>query len=154
MYVGAYYVQVSSRAQVTVNSLFNLSMSVVFGKINHEVTIVKSKIDREDGENIWKVCLFYGQNNKIVGSSNMADTFIEKFMRCAKVCGLFFMVVFFGCWLAGQTNSDHMVSGTDLEILVHRKALNNNGYDQKMSQRYFCPAEYTTKTKPKTNQKR
>ena len=52
MYVGAYYVQASSRAQVTVNSLFNLSMSVVFGKINHEVTNMKSKIDREDRENI------------------------------------------------------------------------------------------------------
>ena len=32
------------------------------------------------------------------------------------------------------------------------RALNNNGYGQKMSQRYFCPAEYTAKTKPKTKQ--
>ena len=32
-------------------------------------------------------------------------------------------------------------------------ALNNNGYDQKNEPTIFCPAEYTTKTKPKTNQK-
>ena len=38
-------------------------------------------------ENMWKVCLFYSQNNKIVWLSNMADTFLEKFTRCAKVCG-------------------------------------------------------------------
>ena len=40
--------------------------------------------------------------------SNMADTFWEKFTVCAKVCGLFFLIVRFGCWLAGQENSDHM----------------------------------------------
>ena len=28
-------------------------------------------------------------------------------------------------------------------------SLNNNGTTRKMSQRYFCPAEYTTKAKPK-----
>ena len=47
--------------------------------------------------------LFYSQNNKIVWLSNMADTFLEKFTRCAKVCGLFFLIVLFGCWLAEQT---------------------------------------------------
>ena len=34
--------------------------------------------------------------------------FCEKFTRCAKVCGLFFLGCAFGCWLAEQTNSDHM----------------------------------------------
>ena len=33
--------------------------------------------------------------------------FLEKFMRCAKVCGLFFLTVLFGCWLAEQVNSNH-----------------------------------------------
>ena len=32
----------------------------------------------------------------------------EKFMRCTKVCGPFFLIVVFGCWLAGQANSVHM----------------------------------------------
>ena len=35
----------------------------------------------------------------------MADTF-EKFTRCAKVCGLFFLIVLFGCLLVGQ--ADHV----------------------------------------------
>ena len=40
----------------------------------------------------------------------MADTFFEKFTRCAKVCGLFSLIVRFGCCgLAGQANSDHVV---------------------------------------------
>ena len=33
----------------------------------------------------------------------------EIFTRCAKVCGLFFLNVLFECWLAGQTNSNHVV---------------------------------------------
>ena len=36
--------------------------------------------------------------------------------------------------------------------VLFRRTVNNNGKSRKMSQRYFCPAEYTTKTKPKTNQ--
>ena len=33
-----------------------------------------------------------------------------KFTRCAKVYGLLFLMVLFGCWMAGQANSDHMNS--------------------------------------------
>ena len=44
---------------------------------------------RSRSENIWKVCLFFSQNNKIVWLSNVVDTFLEKLKRCAKVCGLF-----------------------------------------------------------------
>ena len=46
---------------------------------------------RTRSENVWRVCLFYSQNNKIVWLSNMTDAFFEKFTRCAKVCGLFFL---------------------------------------------------------------
>ena len=46
---------------------------------------------RSRSENVRKVCWFYSQKNKIVWLSNMADTFVEKFMRCTKVCGLFFL---------------------------------------------------------------
>ena len=35
--------------------------------------------------------------------------FLDKFTKCAKVCGLFYLIVLFGCWLAGQANSDHVV---------------------------------------------
>ena len=44
---------------------------------------------RSHSENMQKVCLFYSQNNKMLWLSNMADTFVEKFTRCAKACGLF-----------------------------------------------------------------
>ena len=55
-------------------------------------------------------CSFYSHNNKIVWLSNMADTFWRKFTRCAKVCGLSFLIVLLGRWLAEQTNSGHMVN--------------------------------------------
>ena len=32
---------------------------------------------RSSSENMWKVSLYYSQNNKIVWLSNMADTFLE-----------------------------------------------------------------------------
>ena len=39
------------------------------------------------------------------------DTFVlKKLTRCAKVCGLFFLIVFLGCWLAGEANSDHVTA--------------------------------------------
>ena len=63
----------------------------------------QSMIHRSRSKNMWKVCLFYSQNTKIVWLSNMADTFFEKFPKCAKVCGLFFLIVLFGCWLVMQT---------------------------------------------------
>ena len=44
---------------------------------------------RSRSENVWKVCLFYSHNNKILWLSNIADTFNEKFTRCAKVYGFF-----------------------------------------------------------------
>ena len=46
---------------------------------------------RSRSENVWKVCLVYSQNNKIIWLSNMTDTFSEKFTRCAEVCGRFFL---------------------------------------------------------------
>ena len=64
---------------------------------------------RSRSENKRKACLSYSQNNKIVSLSNMADKFLEKFTRCAKVPGLFFLIVLFGCWLAEQENTNHVV---------------------------------------------
>ena len=37
--------------------------------------------------------------------------------------------------------------------MISGRALNNNAYDQKNEPTIFCPAEYTTKTKPETNPK-
>ena len=49
-------------------------------------------------------CLFFSQNNKIFWLSNIADTSFEKFRSCARVCGLFSLIVLFGRWLDEQTN--------------------------------------------------
>ena len=38
----------------------------------------------------------------------MVDASFEKFMRCAKVCGLFFLIDFSDA--AGQAKFDHMVT--------------------------------------------
>ena len=72
---------------------------------------------RSPSENMWKVCLFYSQNNKIVWLSNMADSW------CAKVCGLFYLIVLCGCWLAGQTKSDHVVVLTCESVWPELKSL-------------------------------
>ena len=51
------------------------------------------------------VCLFYSQDSKVIWLSNMADTFIEKFTRYAKACGLLFSwLCFSGAdWLGRRT---------------------------------------------------
>ena len=60
---------------------------------------------RSRSENVRKVCLSYSQNNKIVWLSNVANTFLAKFTRCAKVCGLIFSWLCFrdADWLSRQT---------------------------------------------------
>ena len=68
--------------------------------------------------------LFYSQNNKMVWLSNMADAFfLEKFTRCAKVCGLFFLDCAFQmliCWadkLPSQTRlTSQMVNELDSRL--------------------------------------
>ena len=65
--------------------------------------------NRSCSENKQKIYLFYSQNNKTVWLSKMEDTFMDKFIRCTKVCELFFLIfVLFGCWLAEQANSNPM----------------------------------------------
>ena len=90
---------------------------------------------RSHSESMRKVRLFSSENNVIVWLSNMTDIFFEKLTRCAKVCGLFILIMLSECWLVEQENSDHM------EITTTET--------QKMCQRYFCPAEYITRIKPK-----
>ena len=64
-------------------------------------------------ENMWKVCLFYSQNNKIVWLSNMADIFFLEIHQVHKGLWAFFLIVLFECWLAEQTNSHHVVRGVN-----------------------------------------
>ena len=47
--------------------------------------------NRSGSENMWEVCLFSSQDNKILWLSNMANTLFEKFLRCAKASGLSFL---------------------------------------------------------------
>ena len=76
-----------------------------------EITWTEDETQITQRQDTWKVCLFLSQNNKIEWLSKMADTFLEKFTRCAKVCGLFFLIVRLGCWLAGQANFNHVILG-------------------------------------------
>ena len=75
---------------------------------------------RSRSETMLKVCLFYSQNIKILWLSNMEDTRLEKFTRCAKVCGLFFLDcalrVLIGC--AGRLWSRGSVISTTLSVTV------------------------------------
>ena len=45
-------------------------------------------------ENMWKVCLFYSEDYKVLWLSNMADMFLEKFTKCTKDCGVFSWLCF------------------------------------------------------------
>ena len=91
-----------------------------------------SKRRRSRSENMRKVCLLYGQNNKTVWKSNMADTF-EKFTRCAKVSGLFYWLCFSRAdWLGRQTpitwNGRSIFSAVLRALNLHRVlALTWNG---------------------------
>ena len=60
-------------------------------KMKKPMILCARSTSRSREQNMWKVCYFYGQNKKIAWLSNMADRFLEKFMRCAKVHGLFFL---------------------------------------------------------------
>ena len=75
----------------------------------------QSKKHRSRCENVWMFCLFCSHNSKI---ANMADTFLGKFTRCAKVRRLF-LIVLFGCWWTEQTNPNHMA------ITPHQKYRNH-----------------------------
>ena len=53
----------------------------------------------------------------------MVDTFFDKFTKFAKICRLlFFSIALFGCWLAGQANSDHVVEYGS-KFWVHNRML-------------------------------
>ena len=72
---------------------------------------------RLSSENTWKVCLFCSENNTILWWPNMADTFLEKFTRCARVYGPFFcLTAHFGCWLAGQNIHDYRLDSHQTRI--------------------------------------
>ena len=76
----------------------------------------QSKKHRSRSENMWKVCLCYSQNNKLVWLSNMADTVFSQ----AKVCGLCFpwLCLLGADWLHGQSNSDHM--DVSMALLIYK----------------------------------
>ena len=52
---------------------------------------MRSRISNTQREVCERFVYFISQNNKSLWSSNVANTFVEKFKRCTKVCGLFFL---------------------------------------------------------------
>ena len=52
---------------------------------------MRSRISNTQREVCERFVYFISQNNKSLWSSNVANTFVEKFKRCAKVYGLFFL---------------------------------------------------------------
>ena len=61
---------------------------------------------------MWKVCLFYSQNNN--DYQTWQTHLFEKFTRRAKVCGLFFLDCAFRTLIGGAGNSDHTLVVTSL----------------------------------------
>ena len=58
---------------------------------------------RSRSENMWKVCLFYSQNNKIVWLSNMADTFWRNSRGAQRFVGFSWSCFSDADWLGWQT---------------------------------------------------
>ena len=59
---------------------------------------------RSRSESMRKVCLFYSQSSKILDYQTWPTHLFEKFMTCAKVCGLFSWLCFTDAdWLGRQT---------------------------------------------------
>ena len=65
---------------------------------------------RSRSKNMRKVCLFYSQVNENVWLSNMADTVLRNSWGAQRFVGFFFLIVLFGCWLAGQANFNHVAN--------------------------------------------
>ena len=64
---------------------------------------------RTRSKNMWKVCLFYSQNNRIVSIiKHGRHIFLTNSRGAQRYVLLLFLIVLFGCLLAGQTNSNHM----------------------------------------------
>ena len=62
---------------------------------------------RSRSENMWKD-LFIVKITRLYDYQTWQTHFWRNSRGCAKVHGLFFLIVLFGCWLAEQTNFDHM----------------------------------------------
>ena len=59
---------------------------------------------------MWKVCLIYSQNNKILWLSNMADTLVCHIHKTRKgMWASFYWLCFSGAAWLSRTNSDHMM---------------------------------------------
>ena len=86
---------------------------------------VQSTKCRSRGENMWKVCSLYSQNNKIELWSNVVDKFFSLNSQGRKGLWAFFLIVLFGCWLAGLAcsgyhgNLDRLFLGMGFSYLVN-----------------------------------
>ena len=104
---------------------------------------------RSRSKNMWKVWLFYSQNNKILLLSNMTDICLRNlFTRCTKVCGLFSLDCAF--WMligwAGELRSHVVMICISLWIQssnfkTHSACLGESKHEQK-NIRTFAEAFY------------
>ena len=72
-----------------------------FGHVVCRFASEQSAKHRSLSEDMWKVCLFYSQNNKIVWFSNMADTFWRNLRVAQRFVGFLFLDCAFGMLIGG-----------------------------------------------------
>ena len=68
---------------------------------------VRRRPSRENMWKTWKVCLFNSQSNKIIKHGQ--HICVRNSQGAQRFVDFFFSIVLFGCWLAGQANSDHVI---------------------------------------------
>ena len=86
-----------------------------FVHVVHRDQVNRTRNTWISSENVWKVCLFYSQNNKIFWWSNVRDTFSE-----LKVCGL---SSWFWFW-----DADHWLGRQALQITWQYSNIYNKTY--------------------------
>ena len=98
---------------IEVSDLFDLWVIKIKSLWSFAHVVRRDHVNRarnaDHAASMWKVCLFYSQNNKIVWLSNMADTIFYKSQEVCK--GMWALFLEWG--LAWQANPDHvqMVKG-------------------------------------------
>ena len=80
-----------------------------FARVVHQEQVNRARNADHAAKTCERFCLFCSQNNKICWLANITDMLVWEIHEVRKGLWAFFSILYFGCWLAEQANSDHVV---------------------------------------------
>ena len=80
-----------------------------FARVVHREQVNRARNADHAAKTCERFCLFCSQNNKIFWLANITHMLVWEIHEVRKGLWAFFSIVYFGCWLAEQANSDHVV---------------------------------------------